>query len=170
MRIEKSYRISESVFTRIYRAHCHIKFHIRRSMVLSFCLLVFGLVMDLGFDKDYGWMNGIVAVLFIVSLLCNYVCEVQIPKAAYRSLYEDEQDHSTIVLDEDGVSFGEGNNLVYRSWDQYHQCFETKDAFLLYQKDFFTMIWKEVCDDQVAEVRELLKEKVNHGKPLRIKK
>ena len=109
MRIEKTYRISESVFTRIYRAHCHIKFHIRRSMVLSFCLLVFGLVMDIGFDKDYGWMNGIVAVLFVVSLLCNYVCEVQIPKTAYRSLYENEQDQSMILLDEDGVSIGEGD-------------------------------------------------------------
>lgn len=170
MHIKQSYRMSEAVFTRIYRTHCHIKFHIRRSMVLSFCLLMFGLVMDIGFNKDYGWMNAIVTVLFIVSVLCNYICEYRIPRAAYLSLYENEQEQSTVTITDDGISFKEGNDLMYRSWDQYTQCYECKDAFLLYQKELFTMIWKDVCKDQVDEVRELLKDKVNHGKSIRLKR
>lgn len=170
MLIKKSYRMSKAVFTRIYRTHCHIKFHIRRSMVLSFCLLMFGLIMDKVFNKDYGWLNAVVAVLFFVSVLCNYICEVRIPKAAYLGLYENDQDQSFISITDEGISFGEEKNLMYHSWDQYNQCYETKDAFLLYQKELFTIIWKEACEEQVDEVRELLKKKVNHGKAIPMKK
>lgn len=170
MLIQASYHMSEAVFIRIYRVHCHIKFHIRRSMVMSLCLLLFGLVMQYGFDKDYEWLNGIVAILFLVSVACNYVCEYQIPKAAYRELYENENDQTIVEIQDDGIRYGKGQNVIFYSWDRYHQCYETKDAFLLYQRDLFTMVWKEACGSQIDDVRCLLAEKVNHGKPLKVKR
>ena len=170
MIVKQSYHMSEEVFTSIYRAHCHIKFNIRRSMVLSFLLLLFGLAMEYVFHKDYGMLNGIVLVLFLISLLCNYVCDYRIPKTAYRSMYDDADEQSTLMIQEDGVSFGEGGNRYFRSWDQFEKCYETKDAFLLYQKDVFTMVWKEACGSKLEEVRNLIRTNVNRGKPIPMKK
>lgn len=172
MIIDKSYHMSEEVFTRIYRAHCHIKYHMRRSLVMSFLLLVFGLVMEYGFQKDFKWMNLIVLVLFIICLLCNYICDYRIPRLAYFSMYENEQELSTIKIEENGICSGEGDYGSCHRWDQFNKCYETKDAFLLYQKDTLIMIWKGVCDNdsQLDEVRKLLQDNVNHGKAIAFKK
>lgn len=170
MIVKQSYHMSEEVFTRIYRTHCHIKFNIRRSLVLSFLLLVFGLVMEHGFHKDYGVLNGIVLVLFLISLLCNYFCDYRIPRAAYRSMYDDADEQSILVIQENGVSFGEGGDRYFRSWDQFETCYETQDAFLLYQKDVFTMVWKDACGSKLDEVRDLIRANVNQGKPIPMKK
>ncbi len=170
MKIKLKYHFSEALFTKIYRTHCHIKFHIRRSMIMSILLLLFGLIMEKGYGKDYGWLNSVVIVLVIISVVCNYLCDYRIPKIAYRELCEQHQDDNVITLQEDGLLFGEGRDSVHRSWEQYDQCFETADAFLLYQKNLFTILLKDACGSQVDEVRDLLVNKVNKGKKIAFKK
>lgn len=170
MIIEETYHMSEEVFTRIYRAHCHIKYHMRRSLVMSFLLLAFGLVMEYGYQKDFRRLNLCILVLLIICLICNYICDYRIPKVAYLGMYENQDEQTFIKITESGIHFGKDIDEYSRNWNQFDKCYETKDAFLLYQKDAFTMIWKQICKDQVDEVRDLLKERVNHGKEIKLKK
>jgi len=170
MKIKQTYKITPEVFTEVYRTHCHIKFHIRRSMYLSIGLFLFGMVMEKGYGKDFGWINSVVVVLVIVSVLCNLLCDFVLPKSAYKALCAQKADTGVITIQDDGLIFGEGQMSIRKTWDQYEVCVETKSAFLLYQKDLFTMILKETCEQHVEEVRSLLQNKVNKGKNIPYKK
>ncbi len=170
MNITGTYQISKEDFEEIYRAHCHYKFHLRRSMYLSVALLVFGVTMEQGFAMDLGWVNTMDSVLFVISLLCNLFCDFYLPKEEYKRFHAQKKDQGVISIQEDILIYGEGSQAVSKEWNQFKRCLETRKAFLLYQGDMFSILWKEACGEQVDEVRTLLSQKINHGRPIITKK
>lgn len=170
MKIKSSYQIDEATFIRIYRAHCHYRFHLRRSFYLSWCLLILVTVMEQRYGMDFEGMDYVIVTLVIISTLFNGICDFLVPKAAYKNLKKQKADHGTMIIQNDGVIFEEMQREIYRDWNQYQNCIETADAFILYQRDLFTIIMKNCCNGQIDEVRNLLKEKVNRGKTIKQKK
>lgn len=170
MNIKGTYQISEEDFKELYRAHCHYKFHLRRSMYLSVALLIFGVTMENGFAMDLGWVNTVDSILFVVSLICNLFCDFYLPKAEYQRFHAQKKDQGVITVNEEGLIFGENNQIVTKEWKKFDRCLETNKAFLLYQGDMFSILWKEVCGNQLDEVRNMLSKKINHGRPILLKK
>lgn len=170
MRIKSSYHIDQATFTQLYRVHCHVKFHLQRSMILSALLLVIGEVLERGVGMNFGWMNSVVFILVIISVLCNLVCDYWMPKTAFKHLVDMHQNEGIITITEDELIFGEGKQAVHRKWSQYTSCIEAEAGFLIYQRDMFTILLKESCGNQLEEVTTLLQNKVNHGKPIKRKK
>lgn len=170
MKITGSFQITEEAFEELYRAHCHHKYHLRRSMYLSVALLIFGVVMERGYQMDFGWINNMDAVLFVLSVISNVFCDFYLPKAEYKKLCSQKGDHGVVSLDEESLTFGEGSMQISREWKTFDDCIETKQAFLLYQKDTFTILCKEICGEHTDDVRKLLEEKVRKGRPVLLKK
>ncbi len=170
MNLKISYQIDKVTFARIYRAHCHYKFHLRRSFILSCCLLVFVVFMKFVYETEFDGMEYIIGVLVIASGLCNLICDFIIPKVAYKNLVEQQAAHGNMTIQDEGLQFHNELGDIFRSWDQYNKCIETEDAFLLYQRDLFTIIMKKDCKEEWKNIRVLLKERVNQGKEIKQKK
>lgn len=170
MKLKVSYQINEAAFIRIYRCHCHYKFHLRRSLLLSCFLWLFVVIMEKGYSMDFDGMEGIISILVIVSALFNVLCDLLLPKTAYKNLKQQQADHGTMTIQDDGLIFHDEHGDIFRSWDQYQKCIEAEDAFLLYQRDLFTIIMKKDDNEELENIRYLLKEKVNQGKVIKQRK
>lgn len=168
MNLTVTYQIDEAAFIRIYRAHCHDQFHLRRSFGLSILLLVVMVVL-LANGMDFDGMENIVVVLVIISGLCNGYCDFYLPKAAWKNLRMQGEDQGTLIIQNETITMKKRQGDIVRCWNQYQRVIETADAFLLYQRNLFTILMKNCIGDQLDEVRELLKTNINHGKPIKQK-
>lgn len=168
MNLKITNQIDEAAFVRIYRAHCHYKYRVRKSFVLSCILLLFVMFMKHGYGTDFDGMEYIIMVLVVMSGICNVICDGWYPKIAYKQWMRQYDRHETMILKNDGYSVQTEQGKIFRQWDLYQKCMETEDAFLLYQRDLFTIMMKEQNKDEVDAVRALLTEKVNHGKIMKV--
>lgn len=169
MKITNHYQISYSEFLKLYRVHSHVKFHLRRYMILAVILFCLGEVFEKFLNMDFASINSMIFIILVVSIALNILADFVLPKQAYHSLKMNHQEEGTVTITEDALIFGEGRQKLIKQWSAYTSCIETDTAFLLYQRDQFTILLKEVCGSQIENVRELLKEKVNKGKKIKVK-
>lgn len=170
MKIKGSYTIDYDTFLPIYRIHNQVKFHLHRYMILSVLLLCIGEFLEKGMHMEFGALNSMVLILVFASIGLNLLADFILPKQAYKNLQMACLDHGVITIQEQVIIFGEGSQKVEKNWSRYTSCVETETAFLLYQKDQFTIIPKQIMGDHIDDVRSLLKDRVNKGKSILFKK
>ncbi len=170
MNITGSYQISQTEFEEVFRIHIRYKFRMRRTMYLSVALLIFGVSMEHFFFMNFGWINRINAVLFVIIILFNFFCDFRWPKMAYQRYCEQEMDRHVITLQDNQMIIGDDWKSVKEYWSDFQDCIETEKAFLLYKKDMLYILWKQVCPDQVDRVRQLLQEKIKDGRSILFRK
>lgn len=170
MNIKEKFEIDYPTFLSLYRIHCHFKFHLHRSMILSTILFCSGLFFERGLHINFGSINAMMLVILIASIVLNLLADFYLPKIAYKNLKMSGMSQGIVSITDNEIEFGEGINRTKRVWPQYTSCIETKEAFLLYQKDQFTILLKAIFPNQIDEVRNLLQQKVNKGKPIKRKK
>lgn len=170
MNIKGTYNIDYETFLPIYRIHNQVKFHLHRYMVFSVLLLCVGMFLEKGMHMDFGAVNSMVIILVFASVGLNLLADFILPKQAYKNLQMAHLDQGIITIQNQSILFGEKSQKIEKNWNFYTSCIETDTAFLLYQKDQFTILPKEIMDGHVDDVRNLLKEKVNKGKSIVWKK
>lgn len=171
MNIKGINEISKKDFIHIYRSHVRYKFKLRRSLYMSVGLFVFGLLMEYGIGMDFSFLNTFVFWIMVAAYIVNAMSDYVFPKIAYNTIKDAGKIDGWIELQDTYVLIRDkGSKEEKKEWNVFDTCIECEEAFLLYEKDQFTIIMKTVLHNELDNVRSFLKDKVNKGRTIQYKR